>query len=315
VLGFVAFCGWNVWAAFQPGHAWANRDMDDSALDDLRDRTSVMLTGLLAWGFLATVVVKGRLGSMKWSGWDSRSFNARVREQILRGVPIRSGALLGYALFVLVGLGLGLAQIRQELSLLPWLGSTPTTIQDRSLWASVMAVFAISSGARLLWQILIQAEWDYFVGNRRAEVAEEFLRVEEAQREEEWEEERTSVGGWSWAVLIVGIIGGMFLGSRLPEAEQNQCILSGFAGLVAAGIAVYVARTKPRGSAGWLGLVALLFAAALAYGWQAFDHPTARSLLLGVMGGATVGGMCVLLYLNRIRRYPRPAVQKHARNL
>jgi len=98
----------------------------------------------------------------------------------------------------------------------------------------------------------------------------------------------------------------MFLSSRLPEAEQGLCILSALAGLVAAGIAVYIARTKPCGSAGWLALVALMFAAALLYGWHAFDNPTMRSLLLGVMGGGAVGGTFTVLYLKKIRRYPQP---------
>ena len=111
---------------------------------DRIDRTSVMLASLLAWIYLATVVVRGKLGSMKWSGWDSLSFDARVRERILRGVPIRSGALLAYALFGLVGLVLGLALIGQGTSLLPWLGSPAVKIQDRAVSAAVLALLPSS---------------------------------------------------------------------------------------------------------------------------------------------------------------------------
>jgi hypothetical protein len=306
MLGLLAFGAWNVWAAFRSGHGGTNRNMDPSVLDDLGDRMAVMLTGLLAWGFLGTVVVKGRLGSMKWSRWNSRSFNARVRERILRGVPIRNSALLGYAFFGIIGLALGLAQIKQVLPLLPWLGPSSAKLWDRSMWASVLAVFTLGSAARLLWQILIQAEWDYVVGDRRAEVAEKFLQDEEDLREAERETDKTAVGAWSYAVLLTGFLGGVWLCGRLPEAEQNLCISAGLTGVVAAGLAVYVTGTKPRRSAAWLVSVALFSAGALLYLWQAFDHPTARSLLLGLTAGVLVGGLCGLLYLHRIRRHWDP---------
>ena len=314
VLGFVAFCGWKAWAAFQPNCGWAEGDADRFVIEDRMDRTSLMLAGMVAWMFLASVVVRGKLDSMKWSGWDSLSFNARVRARVLRGVPIRGGVLLAYALFGLAGLAIGLALTGRALFLLPWLGSATANVPDQLFSAPVLAVFAIVSASRLLWDILIQAEWDYFVGDRRAQIAEEFLRGEEAGREEEWEEQRTSVGRWSWAVLSGGFVGGIFLSSRLPESEQGLCILSALAGLVAAGIAIYVARTKPRGGAGWLALVALLFAAALVYAWHAFDHPTTRALLLGVTGGVTVGGMFMVLYLRKIRRHSTPDMQKQKRS-
>ena len=301
VLGLVAFGGWSAWVAFQPNYRWAERDADKFVIEDRVDRTSLVLAGMLAWGFLGTVVVRGKLGSMKWSGWDSNSFNARLRERLLRGAPIRNGVLLAYALFGLVGLGFSLALMGQALSLLPWMVSSAAKIPDHCYAAPLLAVFTAIPAARLLWQILIQAEWDYHVGDRRAEVAEEFLRAGEAERDEEREEARTSVGVWSWAVLVAGFAGGMLLSLRLPEAEQGLCILSALSGLMAAVIAVYVAGTKPHWSVAWLALVTLLFAAALVYGWHAIDRPTVRSLLLGVTGGATVGAMFTVLHLRKIR--------------
>jgi hypothetical protein len=303
VLGFLAFCGWQAWAAFQPSFTWGEDDTNKLVLEDRMDRASIMLAGMLAWMFLATVVVRGKLDSMKWSGWDSLSFNARLRERILRGVPIPNGVLLAFALFSLIGLVLGLALIGGTLSLLPWVGSPAAKIGGYHASAPVMALFALISSAHLLWQILIQAEWDYFVGDRRLEVAAAFLQAEEAEREEEREEKRTSIGLRSWAVLIGGFVGGVLLSSLLPETEQSLCISSGLSGLVAAGSVIYIAGTRPRGSATWLTLVAVLLIGALIYFWLAFDHPTVRALLLGVSGGVTVGAMFTLMHLKQIRRY------------
>jgi hypothetical protein len=301
VLGFLAFCGWKAWAAFQPHFTWGEDDTHKFVLEDRMDQTSISLAGMLAWMFLATVVVRGKLDSMTWSGWDSLSFNARVRERILRGVPIPNRVLLAFALFSLLGLVLGLALIGGTLSLLPWVGSPAANIGGYHASAPVIAVFALVSSARLLWQVLIQGEWDHFAGDRRLELAAAFLQAQEAERAQEREEKRTSVGGWSWVILIGGFIAGVLLSSLLPETEQSLCISSGLSGLVAASSAIYVAGTRPRGIVTWLTLVAVLFVVALIYFWLAFDHPTARALLFGVSGGVTVGAMFTLLYLKQRR--------------
>jgi hypothetical protein len=152
-----------------PNPSLGERGTGWAMLEDFKDRTNVMLTGALAWMFLATVVVRGKLGSMTGSGWQTRSFNGRVCERMLRGVPIRGGALLGYALFGLSGLGLGLVLIAHGISFAPWFGATASNIRDHTGGALVPALFAVISAGRLLFQILIQAEWDSLVDTGAAQ--------------------------------------------------------------------------------------------------------------------------------------------------
>ena len=320
VLGFVAFCGWQAWAAYQQVHAWTIKNGNGAVPGNRVDWPfTILLAGMVVWFFLWNVIVRGKRGYLKWTGWAVRSFDARVRERILRGVPIPNGVLLAYALFGVAGLGLGIALLGQGISQLLWIAFTAATLWTAAVWAPFVAVLEAISAVRLLWEILLQTEWDFFLGAHRAQVVEEFLRDEAARQEEEraedLEEKRTSVGVWSWAVLVVGLGGGMFFSSRLPESEQNLCIGSGLAGLVAAGLAVHLAGTKPRGYAVWLALVALFFAVALVYHWHAFNSPTVRSLLLGVTGGITVGAMLTVLYLRKIGRGAQPNVPARKRIL
>ena len=131
VLGFMAFCGWKAWAAFQPNYGWAEGNADKFVIEDRTNRVSLMLAGLLAWIYLGTVVVRGKLGSMKWSGMGAVSFDARVRERVLHGVPIRSGVLLAYTVFGLVGVGFSLALMGQASST-PLRIGTPRRTRSRT---------------------------------------------------------------------------------------------------------------------------------------------------------------------------------------
>jgi len=129
VLGLVAFCGWNAWTAFQQVHAWMNRYGNGAVPDNRMDWPFTMVLAGMVVGFLLwKVIVRGKPSSIKWSIWASRSFHERVRERILRAVPIWESVLLACALFGLAGLGLGLAMLRQGISQLLWIASAAATM-------------------------------------------------------------------------------------------------------------------------------------------------------------------------------------------
>ena len=80
VLGIVAFCGWQAWAAFQQFHAWTSKNGNGAVPSNRVDWPfTILLAGMIVWFFLWNILVRGKWGFSKWAGGAPRSFDARVR--------------------------------------------------------------------------------------------------------------------------------------------------------------------------------------------------------------------------------------------
>ncbi len=257
----------------------------------------VCLGASVAWMSLRGALAAGR----KWTkviglpSWDER-----VRQRVLTGEPVPPRMIKLFGVFGLLGC---LAAVALSLRLVDWITwGEPARAEIRlTVSMSLIVLLTVLGGASLVWSALEQSEWESFAVGHEKELAEALLEAECAEAESEAEEERKTISGPAYAVFLVGLVGGIFLMSRLPDEEGGCAFVSSIMAMMWSGCSVNMAKRGVARWKLWSALLAVAVAGFIGYfvwqfgvkGWWA---------LAGVAWGAPFGVAIATLYVRRLER-------------
>jgi hypothetical protein len=250
-----------------------------------------------AWLSLRSALAAGR----KWTkviglpSWDER-----VRQRVLTGEPVPPRMIKLFGAFGLLGC---LAAVALSLRLVDWITwGEPAGAEMRfTVSMGLIALFALLAGASLVRSALEQSEWESLAVGHEKELAEALLEEERAESEAETEEERETISGPAYAVFLAGLLGGIFLMSRLPDAEGGCAFVSSMMAMMWSGCSVYMAKRRVTRWKLWSALLAVAVAGLVGYFvWQ--FGVKAWWALAGVAWGAGFGVAIGTLYVRRLER-------------
>jgi hypothetical protein len=273
-----------------------------TALPEARRSPLWILTG----GAVVWLTMRGALAmGGRWATtFGVTSWNDRVRRRVLTGEPVPPGLVKFFGAYGVAGCLVGVALSCKVVEWITWY--EPAASQSSQMvYVGLLALFTTVFGAQLAWEALQQSEWETLTaGVEREELAESLLEAEQEEAEEDAEFERTAIQGWPYAVFLAGLLGGVLIMSRLPDAEGGCAFVSSVLAMMWSGCSVHMAKRRLvlwglRSAALALGVAGLL-----AYFVLQFEVKT-RWALAGLAWGASFGAATATLYLRRLERGSR----------
>ena len=228
------------------------------------------------------------------------SWRERVRQRVLTGEPVPASMVKLFGAFGLLG---GFAGVTLSLKLVDWITwGEPAGAEMRfTVSMGLLALITVLAGASLVREALEQSEWDSFAAGHEKELAKALLEEEREEAEGDEEYERTTISGAAYAVFIAGLGGGIFLMSRLPDAEGGCAFVSSVLAMMCSGCTVNMAKRRVALWKLWSVLLALGVAGLIGYFVRQFGVKPWWALA-GVAWGAPFGVAIATLYARRLER-------------
>jgi len=299
----VGACGAAWWLGLQQGLRGASTASTGLVTLRFYDATGrVCLAGAgVCLVFLVLFCIKGQ---PFFPGWHPFHFGVRQRQRIFEGRPIGSGLLRAYGALGLTGFALGLGLALKLAAAIGW-RDPAVTPSATAVELGLLSLAVLFMSGRLVRDVLVLRDFDYFVGGKPREYAAALLAEEQQESEAEREYDRKSLRGWAFIVLVGGFGGGLLLAARLfSEQDGFAASQASISGMVPCAAGLYLCKTQPHRWRLWLAMLILA-----AIGFLIFTRLTwggsPLCLLLGVLWGAVVGTTSARLYLPQLNPKPR----------